>query len=315
MRRAGRNPNPAAAAWTGVWVVDKPPDCSSLDVIRAIKAWVGPLKMGHTGTLDPMATGVLPVLVGSATKLLNFLHLEPKRYRGAMELGVETDSWDATGRVVSRNPWLGLATDRIETTFAALVGRQLLQPPVFSAIKYQGRPLYSYARRGLPVLPAARPVTIQSLTLLKRTAARLDFEIACSRGTYVRAVVREVGSRLGCGACLVSLRRLQCGPFALEHSFSLEHLKSVYESGRIAEALIPPSKLLEHLRSFEVDEQSEERVRQGNSLRRAPPEDPAPEGGEIGEPVRVLARGRLVAVAELRRDAQGFLLQPIRVLE
>jgi len=315
MRRSARSTEGSAGAWSGLWVVDKPSGMSSLDVSRRIKSWAGPLKMGHTGTLDPMASGVLPILVGNATRLLEYLPLEPKRYLAGMELGVETDTWDASGRVVSRNPWEETTPGRVEEVFADLEGQQLLPAPAFSAIKHRGRPLYVYARKGRPVLPAPRPVFIRRLTLLNRTAARVDFELVCGRGTYVRAVVQEVGKRLGCGACLVSLRRQQCGSFALEHAYSLTQMESLFRAGNLGEALIPPYRLLEHLETFEIDEQAGKMMRQGHALRQATSDSCPPGDTGLGDPVRVLVQGKLLAVAKLVRDAQGLLLQPVRVLE
>ena len=307
-----RAPDPGG--WIGFWVVDKPPGMTSLDVIREPKKEVGRVRMGHTGTLDPLATGVLPVCVGEATKLLNYLRLEPKTYRGRLQLGLETDSWDITGTVISKRPVPELSGEFLRTVFAEQEGRQCLRPPVFSAIKFKGRPLYSYAREGKPVQAPFREITIESFRLLKQEETFLDFELVCSRGTYVRSVVHRLGERLQCGACLCSLRRLRCGQFQIEQAFTLEQMKQGCERGEIYEMLIPPEKVLDHVHSWTATAEDEQKVMHGNTIRGDTLSAMGLKEERIGEKVCVMAREQLIAVAEIRRDTQGFFLQPVRVL-
>jgi len=298
----------------GVYLVDKPAGITSLDVVRRLKKLIAPVRMGHTGTLDPMATGVLAVCVGEATKLVPYMRLEPKKYQGDLQLGLVTDSWDITGKVVENNEVPAFSVERLEQVFGELEGLQSLEPPVFSAIKHKGRPLYTYARQGVVVDTPPRETFIEEFRLLRREGDLLAFELTCSRGTYVRAVVHEMGKRLGCGACLQSLRRLQCGRFKIEDAFPLEELEAFIESSRQVEALLPPADVLDHLDAFHVEGQSERTVLHGGPLRDADAGYGDALEGRLGERFRIMIGGDLAAVAEARSDSQGVFLQPIRVL-
>jgi len=279
-----------------------------------MKRWMGPVRMGHTGTLDPLATGVLPVCVGEATKLLNYMELEPKTYRGKLRLGLETDSWDRTGKEVARHPVPDLSLPDLKATFAEQEGVRSLVAPVYSAIKLKGKPLYAYAREGQPVDPPVREVSIHSCRLLSREGFDLTFELVCSRGTYVRSVVHTLGKTWGCGACLLELRRLRCGRFRLEEGWTLEEVKRLCEQDRIPEFLISPERVLDHFDGLQVSGEMEQKVRHGNPLRGHALEGFPLNEERLGERVRILAGRSLVAVAEIRKDAQGFLVQPLRVL-
>ncbi len=298
----------------GVWVVDKPGGLTSLDVVRRLKRCVrGPVRMGHTGTLDPMATGVLPVCVGEATRLIPYMVLEPKTYRGTMRLGVETDTWDVTGRVVAEKKVPELSEEEILAAFTAEEGLRLLEAPMFSAIKYKGRPLYRYARRGESVEVPPRECRIESLRLTERRGETLGFEITCSRGTYVRSVVQSVGRRFGCGAALASLRRLRCGRFRIEEAYPLEGLEREIEEGKGRDALLSPVEILGHLEALEVDEEDRSRLRHGNPLRVRDLRRGAA-GAEGERRIRLMVGGEVAAVAEVREDDRGPYLQPVRVL-
>ncbi len=306
--RAQRHP-------AGVYLVDKPAGITSLDAVRRLKRLVPSVRMGHTGTLDPMATGVLAVCVGEATKLVPYMRLEPKKYRGSLQLGLVTDSWDITGKTVESNAIPPLSSERLTRVFEELEGLQVLEPPAFSAIKHKGRPLYAYARKGVVVDTPPRESRIEAFRLVRKEGHVLAFELTCSRGTYVRAVVHAMGRKLGCGACLRSLRRLQCGRFKIEDALGLEALESYIEKRRQAEVLLAPARVLDHLDACEVQRESEQKVIHGNPLRsadlcgRGVPED------RLGERFRILVQGELAAVAEVRSDPRGAFLQPLRVLQ
>lgn len=304
------------ALWNaaGVYLVDKPAGITSLDAVRRLKRCLSPVRMGHTGTLDPMATGLLAVCVGEATKLVPYMRLEPKKYRGSLKLGLVTDSWDITGKVVESNAIPSLSGEVLSRAFGDLEGLQYLDPPVFSAIKHKGRPLYTYARKGVVVETPPRETVIEAFRLLRRDGDLLAFELTCGRGTYVRAVVHAMGKRLGCGACLQSLRRIQCGRFKIEDALPLESLETIIEGRRQGEFLLPPAQVLDHLDAYEVREQSEKKVLHGSPLRGADLKQGTTLQGGIGEKFRVMIQGELAAVAEARSDPQGVFLQPIRVL-
>jgi tRNA pseudouridine55 synthase len=295
-------------------LVDKPAGITSHDVVRRLKKLISSVRMGHTGTLDPLATGVLAVCVGEATKLVPYMRLEPKKYQGNLQLGLVTDSWDITGKVLETNDVPFLSDDRLERAFGRLEGLHYLEPPVFSAIKHKGRPLYTYARKGEVVDTPPRETLIEKFRLLSREGDLLSFELTCSRGTYVRAVVHAMGKGIGCGACLRSLRRLQCGRFRIEDAVPLEALEAIIETRRQVEVLLPPADVLDHLDAYEVEGQSERKVRHGGPLRDADVGYGDSLQGRLGERFRIMVGGELAAVAEAKSDSLGIFLQPIRVL-
>src|SRR5262245_41984861 len=206
----------------GVLVVDKPGGLTSAEVVARVKQALGAEKVGHTGTLDPMATGVLPLAIGEATKLAPFLLADDKESEGELELGVTTDTLDAEGTVLERRPAGDLDEAALRGAFAALSGDLLQVPPMHSALRHGGRRLYELAREGVEVDRTARPVTVRRFDLLAFTPPRARFHVDCSKGTYVRALVRDVGSVLGCGAILTALRRTRAGRFRLADAVALE---------------------------------------------------------------------------------------------
>ena len=304
-----------AVTGSGVWVVDKPEHLTSADVLRRLKRKTGPVRMGHAGTLDPMATGVLLVCLGEATKLLNFMELEPKTYRGTLRFGVRTDTWDITGNVVDRRPVRRMATRHLARMLAAQEGERFLHPPVYSAIKHKGKPLYAYARQGKAVETAPRRTVIHAFLLLSNQGTDVVFELVCSRGTYVRAVVHALGEQMGCGACLLSLRRVGVGRFRIHEARSLQRLEALLADGRGSEVLWTPEALLRHLPACSVEGERAVRVRNGSLLRGEALVDGDVRAQRVGQQVRILENGLLIAVAEVRRDGQeAVFLKPLRVL-
>jgi tRNA pseudouridine55 synthase len=298
----------------GVYVVDKPAGITSFDVVRRLKRGDANLRMGHTGTLDPLATGVLAVCVGEATKLVSYMQLEPKQYRGSMQLGLLTDTWDVTGNLLERRAVPSLPVEALRLAFREQEGMQVLEPPAFSAIKHRGRPLYTYARKGQFVQKPPRKALIEAFHLLGAEEDVLEFELTCSRGTYVRSVVHAIGKRLGCGACVRSPRRLRCGRFCIEDALPLDRLEELVRGNRQQEVLIPPADVLDHLEACEIREQSVQKLCQGSPLRKEDLRHADRLGARIGQRFRIMAQGGLAAVAEARQDLGGVFLQPIRVL-
>lgn len=298
-------------AWNGVVVVDKPGGVTSAEVLRTLKRRLRGVRVGHTGTLDPLATGVLPVCLGEATKLVNHMVLEPKTYRGRIQLGLETDTWDITGTVTARREVPDVREEALHTAFAEQEGERLLAPPVYSAIKHKGKPLYAYARAGAPVQPAARKTRVAEFRLLATEGSVLGFEITCGRGTYVRAVVHALGERLGCGACLLALRRMRCGRFRIAEARTEEEIGAAIDTRTFGEFLRSPAEVVDHLDAFVADHEEEVRIRNGNRLPLPPERGIA---GPEGRRVRVLRDASLIAVAEIRREGTNAFLQPVRVL-
>lgn len=311
-------PEPRAASLSGVLIVDKPAGMTSLDVVRRVKKRHGTVRMGHAGTLDPLATGVLPVCMGEATKLIDHMDLEWKHYRGGLRLGLETDTLDITGKVVRRECVPDFSREVLLPAFAELEGLQRQQPPAYSAVKFKGKPLYSYARRGQPVEAPFREVRIRAFGLQERRGEFLGFDLLCSRGTYVRSVVQSLGRRLGCGACLVSLRRMRSGRFLIEEAHPLAEVENYLESGKIEDLLLSPEEVLSHLEVLGIQKESEAKALNGNPLAR---EDffpvPSAEGfsRREGEKVCLRMRSKVIGVGEVRRGEECCYVQPLRLLD
>jgi tRNA pseudouridine55 synthase len=227
-----------------VLVVDKPAGASSHDLVDAARRWLGTRRVGHLGTLDPMATGVLPLVVRDATKLAPFLPAGPKRYVGVLRLGVETDTLDADGTVVRRHAGALPDARALAAVFLRFVGRLEQTPPMYSAVKHAGVPLYRLARRGEEVERRPRQVEITELVLHAYAPPDAEIEVACSPGTYVRVLASDIGRVLGCGAHVASLRRTQSGPFDLARAAAVETLEEEARSGKLADRLISPVEAL-----------------------------------------------------------------------
>jgi len=207
-----------------VLVVDKPEGMTSHDVVVRLRRSTRIRKIGHSGTLDPGATGVMLVLVGRATKIARFLVELEKEYRGHIILGRTTDTQDAGGRTTSESDAAGISREQIEAVFERFVGEIQQVPPMVSAIKHKGTPLYVLARKGVEVERKARPITIGSLAVLEYEPPRVLFDVVCSKGTYVRTLAADIGRILGCGAHLGDLERVRVGGFSIDDARSLDEL-------------------------------------------------------------------------------------------
>ena len=199
----------------GFIVVDKPSEMTSHDVVNIIRRLTGQKRAGHTGTLDPFATGVLPLALGEATKVIQFLDEACKEYRAVMKLGETTDTQDCTGNAIDLGDWRNITPDDVTRVVSAFTGRVSQLPPMFSALKHKGVPLYKLARRGDEVIREKRDIEVFSLVIERIELPLVAFTVRCSRGTYVRTLAHDMGGELGCGAHLVSLQRTASGPFHL----------------------------------------------------------------------------------------------------
>jgi len=216
---------------TGFLVVDKPAGITSHDVVAVLRAAIRIKKVGHTGTLDPFATGVLPLAIGPSTKLIQFLDESVKVYEGTVRLGQATDTGDPMGEVTEEASVAKLDFKHVQNILNGFCGERMQTPPAYSAIKVRGKPLYKYARAGESVEVPARKIRIDSVELLALRDAELDVRVTCGRGTYVRVLAEEIGVALGTCAHLSSLRRTRSGPFSLEHALTFEQL-SLFAAGR-----------------------------------------------------------------------------------
>jgi tRNA pseudouridine55 synthase len=305
-------------------VVDKPVGPSSFDVVRRVKralarCW-GPaalrgLKLGHGGTLDPLASGVLPICIGEGTKLAPFLLDADKEYQAAVAFGVETDTMDAAGTVTATAPTDGLDADVVRAALARFTGVIEQVPPMYSALKRDGRPLYSYARAGQEVERQARRVTVHALTLEAwEPPARAHLGVRCSKGTYVRVLAADLGRALGAGAHLCGLRRTASGPFHLGQSIGLDELdRRAAAGGPEGLPLVPLVEALAHLPALRVGADVAYALTCGQIVTRSRLGLAAGEGGGRYRALR--EDGSLLAIVELEPspDVQDPRVRSLRV--
>jgi len=241
---------------TGVIVVDKPTGMTSFDVVRRVRRAERVKRVGHGGTLDPLASGVLPVCLGEATKLLQFLLDADKEYEVTACFGVETDTLDADGQVTARADAAALDEAAVRAALPAFTGRISQVPPAYSAIKRQGRPLHEHARAGRPIEVAARPVVVHELSLASWGGpGEVGLRVRCAKGTYVRALVADLGRALGPGAHVTALRRTRSGPFAIADARPLPEVLAALEDAVVAALpVVTPAAALGHLPRCFVDE-------------------------------------------------------------
>jgi len=278
---------------TGILLVDKPEGLSSAGAIRALKGRFGGAKVGHLGTLDPFASGLLPLCVGEATKVARYLLLERKEYSGTVRLGVETDTLDRTGREVATGDVPALTPERVAEVARRFVGRQRQVPPMYSALKRDGVPLYKLARRGVEVVREAREIEILRLELSPRDRERLDFVVECSKGTYIRVLAADLGRALGTVAHLERLRRTAVGGFQVAQARTPDALASLP-----ALPLISVREALAGLRTFTLQVDAVEQLRRGQqgALRNLP-------HGAAGDAALVVdAAGAAAALIEVGPD-------------
>ena len=283
-----------------VLIVDKPAGITSAEVVRQIKARVRPARVGHLGTLDPFATGLLPILIGEATKLAPFLQDGEKEYEGIIRLGVETDTLDRTGTEIQTAEVPAITAEMLAETAARFTGKIVQQPPIFSAIKRDGVPLYKLARRGGEVEPPPpREVEISRLQLDAIDATSIHFVATCSTGTYMRSLARDIGIALGTVAHLAELRRLRNGSFTLEQARSLAAVLEALadrgnenSAGQNPAGMIGMREALATMPEAEADAIQVRRLRNGDSRAL---DGLAPDGAKL---FTVVSAGALIAVAE-----------------
>ena len=251
---------------SGVLIVDKPDGLTSHDIVDAVRRMAGQRKVGHAGTLDPMATGVLVVCLGKATRLAEYIMAGRKRYRANIVLGTTTDTYDADGEVVSSGGATDFSLAEIETALAGFRGRIEQVPPMFSAIKRGGQPLYKLARQGKVVHREPRQVEIYELAVVSWSTPSLLVELVCSPGTYVRSLAHDLGQRLGGGAHLGSLVRLSSGGFTLEMAVSLARLQEAFCQGEEDLYLLAPDEALVDWPAMVVGADGARRIRHGQSV-------------------------------------------------
>jgi tRNA pseudouridine55 synthase len=252
--------------YSGIVVVNKPAGWTSHDVVNRMRGIAGTRRVGHLGTLDPLATGVLPVMIGQTTKLARYWDRSEKSYEAVVRFGFSTSTWDREGDVVGPVVEPDITAEEIERCLGAFRGEFYQTPPPVSAKKIGGVPAYKLARKNIAVdIPAVR-VTVHELTLLSLDGGRARLRVRCSAGTYVRSIAHELGIALGVGAHVDELVRTASGPFRLESALSLEALQELKDEGRLEQAIIKPSDLLPHFPPVFVDDTTARQIRQGRDF-------------------------------------------------
>lgn len=260
MSRTRRN----CLAVDGVLLLDKPAGLTSNAALQACKRALNACKAGHTGSLDPIATGLLPLCFGEATKVTQFLLDADKRYRAVFRLGQETTTYDGEGEVVAQAPVTATARE-VERALKRFEGRIEQVPPMYSAIKRGGEPLYKLARAGVEVPRESRPVEIYAIRMLSLADERLELEIDCSKGTYIRSLAHDLGEVLGCGAHVASLRRLTVGSLSVDDAISLDRFERLDEAGRRA-ALKGADIMVQDLPDVQLTPLAAHYLRQGQAV-------------------------------------------------
>ena len=247
----------------GILLIDKEPDWTSNDVVAKLKGMLHQRRVGHSGTLDPMATGLLVVFVGRATRAVEFAEGHDKRYLASLRLGLVTDTQDISGTVLERRE-ASVTRGELEAALEAFKGEQEQLPPMYSAIKHKGRPLYEIARKGGEVERKPRKITVYDMRLIGEDRGDYLLDIRCSKGTYVRTLCHDLGHALGCGGCMSSLRRLEAGGFSVDKSHKLSEVQEYADRGRAEELLLPVDSLFTELNSCVAEAWQERKLRCGN---------------------------------------------------
>jgi tRNA pseudouridine55 synthase len=306
--------NVAKQAINGILNINKPAGMTSHDVVDLVRQMCGQRRVGHAGTLDPSATGVLIVCLGQATRVIEYLMASDKVYRAHIRLGVSTDTDDAEGEVTATTE-VDVGEEEVQEALASFIGSIQQVPPMYSALKHEGTPLYKLARQGLTVDRQPRSVEIYNIELLdcfdkaqhKWTLPLLTIRVECSPGTYIRALARDLGQKLGCGAHLQSLTRLAGGHFTLEQAVSLDELAEAFAQGNWREFIHPLDEALLNFDPMVFDAQTEKRIRHGQQV-----EAPLVSEGEEGGLRRAYSEnGELIAI--LGHDPRTGFWQPKKV--
>jgi tRNA pseudouridine55 synthase len=282
----------------GVVVIDKPGGMTSHDVVAGIRRVLGIRKIGHAGTLDPLATGVLPVCINEGTKLIPFFESHRKDYLATMRLGVRTDTLDREGRIIDQQT-PSVTPGEVAGVLQTFVGTISQLPPRYSAVKFQGRPLYDWARRGIDIEPLPRTVEIFSIQVDRIALPEATFRVSCGKGTYIRSLCADAGEKLACGACLNELRRTASGPFTEKSALRLDGLAPERQRQMLEAGLIRLTDTLPELPAIEADAVLQVRLKTGYQ-----PAAGALKGHHIpflaaGDMVKFITAGRdLVAIAK-----------------
>ena len=303
---------PSFHAFSGGYLnVDKPRDWTSTDVVRKLKGMTKVKKIGHGGTLDPLATGVLPICLGNATRFAETILMGTKEYRLTLSLGTSTNTYDSEGDVTTERDWSGVTREAAEAALDRFRGKYEQIPPMFSAVKQGGKRLYELARQGIEVERKARDVEVKQLSIVRWELPEVVLDVECSHGFYARVLAHEFGEALGCGAHLSGLIRTRAGKFKIEESHSLQEIQQYAEEGRWKELVIPIDFTLQHLPAVTLDPISSESVLHGQALPVGHFVTPA--GAKLGQQLRAYdSDSNLLAILVFEPEKLGW--RPEKVL-
>jgi len=292
---------------SGALIIDKPVGMTSHDVVQAVRRGTGLRRVGHTGTLDPRASGVLVVLLGPAVRLSQFISADDKRYQATLKLGTSTDTYDSEGRILQTAPYNHVTEEQFIALIKGYEGTTQQIPPVYSAVKVQGRPAYRRTRDGEQVELEPREINVYNLDLLEWSLPEVVLDVYCSSGTYVRSLAHDIGEDLGTGAHLIGLRRTKSGFFTLRHAVHLRQLQDAFLSGEWYRHLLPASELLQDWPMVELDNEQVEKITNGHRI----PAEENPEMTMDGMARGISEQGDLVALLLFDETKQEW--QPKKV--
>ena len=289
----------------GVIVIDKPANITSAKVVAIIKKLFGAGKVGHAGTLDPEATGILLCCINKATKLSRFFLTGSKKYEAVLHLGVETDTQDAAGKIISTSNELDFTEKTIQAVFREFEGAIEQVPPAFSALKHKGTPLYKLARKGKAVIKPSRPVFISYNKIRKINMPFISFEVCCSSGTYIRALCSDIGKKLGCGGHLKKLRRIESSGFTINEAVTLSEVEQLISTGSINDRIISMSDALHDMPEYIVDEILTKKIKHGILLTT---KDFMPENtDDLKNFIKIVDKNNnLTAVLKINKDSNRY---------
>lgn len=292
------------SAISGIIIVDKPVGKSSHEVVQFIRKGTGIRRTGHTGTLDPRASGVLVVMIGPAVRLSEYLQTDSKRYEATVRLGCVSDTYDSDGVIEEAGEWSQITEEKILEVLDDFTGEIEQVPPKFSAIKMNGQKAYDMARKGVDFEMASRKVNVYSIDLIEFNPPEFSIDVFCSSGTYIRSIAHDIGKALGCGAYLTELRRISSGKYSLRNAVTLSDLEKAFEEGNWYQYLIPASELLEDMHELFLDTDQITDIRNGKRI-------PA-ETTEFPLAKAISEQGELIAILELDLKTSEWL--PKKVL-
>lgn len=252
---------------TGIILLDKPNNMTSFSAVNRVRRLLSVKKAGHTGTLDPMATGVLPIALSNCTRFIDFLPVHDKAYVAEARLGITTDTLDSTGKVLTESA-VNVTREQLEDTVKKYIGKIKQIPPMYSAISKDGKRLYELARQGIEIEREAREITVYSLSVISFENDRFAVSVECSAGTYIRSLIDDIGRELGCGAVMTSLRRTAANGFPIEDCVTLEELEKAVNENRIGEYIVPVEKCFESYPAVTVTDGQAKRFSNGGELSR-----------------------------------------------